>query len=401
MNEDLNEIDYELEDNTESYTEEDFARDITYKDSKDVIVNRFRNFTNVIQFKRPFLVVKGLTNDSKIDRRRKFKWSEDDSKLEIAKSGVTFNDLETNLNRSRRRALDNFFGYALSNKWKYFITITFDPLKINRKNRSDIMYAWKTLRQKLQYHFKGIKLLFVDETHADDESLHFHGLIGNADITKFLSMAINNKRYKYHYDRATKEKIYELDVDGNYIPNPNYGHLLKSEFGDQIYNFDKNIFSLGFTTVIQLGKEDVTGDNDKIVMYLQKYMCKDYNSIAYNKKSYFRTYNLDFKEKYIINSYEFSDYVISNSPLFPNKYAVRDRDNEKYRIFRFPNSVIDKIQVDDPNNPDLLITRLSKLISEEYLAEKEINKEDYIKAVTNGEIEYTPTYKNINFKSNN
>lgn len=366
---------------SDEYTQQDFERDIQYSNARNVVVNKFKNFATVIEYKRPFFINDGSSSDLhlKVDRSRKFKYDCNDE-LQIAKEGVTFDDLIQNMGRSRRRSLDGFFGYALSNTWRYFITITFDPKKIDRHSRDDINYAWQLLRQKLQYRNKDIHILIVTEEHHTDGCLHFHGLIGHCDLTKSLTLGINNKKYLYDYNPFTREKVFQQDADGNYIPNKYYGCLVKTEFGDQVYNFDKDIFNLGFTTIVELHSDGVSGDNDRVSSYLMKYMSKDYNSCGYNKRSYFRTLNLDFKEKFVLKSKELFDELNARELIVSDKYLAKE--NDKYKIYRIPIAEFD--------NVDSLYQNVSST---------NISKEDYIKSVVSGEKEYDKIYKPIVFGS--
>lgn len=352
---------------SEEYTQQDFDNEIQYSNARNLIVNQFKNFVNVIEYKRPFFINEGGTS-SNVDRRRKFKY-DNTGDLQIARDGVTFNDLIDSDNRSRRRALDNFFGYAFSNTWRYFITITFNPNKINRHSREDINYAWKLLRQRLQYRNKDIHILIVSEEHHTDGCLHFHGLLGCCDLTEVLSLGINNKKYLYDYNVNTREKIFRKDKNGNLVPNKYYGCLLKTDFGDQVYNFTDSIFNLGFTTIVELHPDGIAGDNDRVASYLMKYMSKDYNSIGYNKRSYFRTNNLEFKDKYVLKSQEYSNKILTRKININEKYKVKD--NDKYTLYRIPKSEfssVDKLYLD---------VELGKT-----------SKEDYIKAVVDGKVPF-------------
>lgn len=352
---------------SEEYTQQDFDNEIQYSNARNLIVNQFKNFVNVIEYKRPFFINEGGTS-SNVDRRRKFKY-DNTGDLQIARDGVTFNDLIDSDNRSRRRSLDNFFGYAFSNTWRYFITITFNPNKINRHSREDINYAWKLLRQRLQYRNKDIHILIVSEEHHTDGCLHFHGLLGCCDLTDVLSLGINNKKYLYDYNVNTREKIFRKDKNGNLVPNKYYGCLLKTDFGDQVYNFTDSIFDLGFTTIVELHPDGISGDNDRVASYLMKYMSKDYNSIGYNKRSYFRTNNLEFKDKYVLKSQEYSNKILTRKININEKYKVKD--NDKYTLYRIPKSEfssVDKLYLD---------VELGKT-----------SKEDYIKAVVDGKVPF-------------
>ena len=340
------------------YTQEDLEKDLSCANARNVVINKFRNFTEVNVFKKAFFITKPKQD---VDRRRKFRY-DDNRELQIARDGATFNDLITGLQSSRRRSVDNFFGYALSNKWRYFFTLTFDPKKIDRKNDEEIKYAWSLFRKKLQYRFPDIQIICVDELHKTDNCLHFHGFIGNADISECMTMAINNMKYLNTYDYTLRKKVYQVDYEGNLIPNKYYGHLLKTEYGDQIYNFTKKVFDFGFSSIIELHKENEECSNDKIIMYMQKYMSKDYNSVMYNKKAYYRTSNLLYKEKIITKSMDTSTGQVLNELLEEDK--IIKKDNDKMTVYIIPNtkdysqnniySVVEENKNESPTNVKII-----------------------------------------------
>lgn len=317
---------------SDKYTEEDLYNDLTYNDGRNVIINKFNNFTEIIEYKKAFFVNTTGASTS-VNRTRKFKYDENEL-LQPARDDVTFNELFMLNVRSRRRSLDNFFGYALCNSWRYFITFTFDPSKIDRSKRSEVNKAWESVRKKLQYRFPDIKIILVSEEHKTDGCLHFHGLVGNCDLKPYLTVAINNMKYLNHYDYKLKKKVFARDLQGNLIPNKAYGHLLKTKYGDQIFNFISSVFNYGFSTVIELHKEDISGDNDKVVMYLQKYMTKQNNSSAYNKKCYYRTRNLNFKEKIVTKSLEPNSGQYLNELTESEKFLKKENDLMKVYLIK-------------------------------------------------------------------
>ena len=200
--------------------------------------------------------------------------------------------------KNLKRALDVFLSYGQNNDWSYFITMTFDPHKIDSTSQDSVKYAWKLFRQKLQYYFHDIKILAVIEYHKDENKLHFHGAIGNADLSKVLCRAINNEQFLKNKDGTIK-----LDKFGKPVWNPFYLKPLQTIIGDKIYNFMHEIFNLGFCSVIPLKQRDNNNITsfDKVIFYLAKYMNKDKSAVPYGAKSYFHTHNLNKGTKTILN----------------------------------------------------------------------------------------------------
>lgn len=83
---------------------------------------------------------------------------------------------QSNIDRSIRRSKQKIRAIANLNEWSYFITLTFDKMKVGDRHDYD-----KLKRITLEY-FKNqskkydIKYLLVPEPHKDG-ALHFHGLV--------------------------------------------------------------------------------------------------------------------------------------------------------------------------------------------------------------------------------
>ena len=234
-------------------------------------------------------------NKSTAKRGRKWYYIEKDVLAKVDKEDPNTSETQFQLSKkkSRRRALNLFLNYGQNNDWQYFITMTFDPAKINSTSQQDIKYSWQKFRQKLQYYFPNIQIMAVVEYHADDNKLHFHGVIGNADLKRVLVRAINQQQF-------LKDKYGNIIYDKNGIPKENKYYLepLITNLGDMVYNFYYKYYDDGFCSVIPLA--DKTNDmtvSDKIVFYLAKYMSKDKSAVPYNGKSFFRTYNLNKANK--------------------------------------------------------------------------------------------------------
>lgn len=223
-------------------------------------------------------------NTKNVKRQRL--WKNENNSIVPQSKEATIKGLLKNIEKSRKRSLANFINYGCNGTWNYFCTLTFDPKKISRTNQVSIKYAWKLFRQKMQYKFPDIQLLFVIEYHADDKALHFHGVIGNADLSAYLDCAVDQAPY---YEIKNKYgSIIAKKFNAHYLKN------IQTLLKDDIYNFKPSFYPYGFNSIIPL--KDKTGDlsvHDKIIFYLNKYMSKDKSAIMYNGKRYFRTHNLE------------------------------------------------------------------------------------------------------------
>lgn len=248
----------------------------------NTIINDYNGQKEIIIYKADFIVPKSTQINKDIDRSRKFFYNENKrlQPKEIDNIENLLQSLESSLFNSRKRTLDNLYGYALSNTWNYFITLTFDT-SIDRHDIDCVNYAWQKFKKKLQYYFPNIKIILIPEGHPTSGAIHFHGLIGNADFDKYLIEARNNKK-------LNKDKT----------PNKHYGELLKTKHGYQIYNFIDTFYTCGFSTVVKIDRDT---PQKKIINYLSKYISKETSTtnVRYNKKSYYCTRNLIAKEKQV------------------------------------------------------------------------------------------------------
>ncbi len=260
-----------------------FANTTIQKNSRNV---------EVMRYNEEFCL---LGNRSTSSRKRLWCYIENNVLAKVDKNNpnATLARFQLSKKKSRRRALNSFLNYGQNNDWGYFITMTFDPRKLDSTSQTDIKYAWQKFRQKLQYRFPNIQIMAVVEYHADDNKLHFHGVIGNADLNYALARAVNQQPF-----RKDRKGNIMLDKKGKPIPNEFYLNYLETNLGDEVYNFRPDVYNEGFCSVIPI--TDKTNDLsafDKIVFYLAKYMSKDKSAVPYNGKSFFRTHNLKKAQK--------------------------------------------------------------------------------------------------------
>ena len=167
------------------------------------IKNDFLDFTEIVLYKTPFLVTIGnlegideetgelLIRGSNIDKSRKFEKLDN---ILIQKSdSVSINKIQYTIKESRKRSIDNLMGYVLSNRWRYWLTLTFSPKYVNREIDEDIKEKYRDFRRVLQYHCPNATYIAVPERHPKSGCLHFHILIGNCDLSKFMKKARNPK----------------------------------------------------------------------------------------------------------------------------------------------------------------------------------------------------------------
>lgn len=147
----------------------------------------------------------------------------------------------TYLNRVRSK----IFDYALSNKFEYFITLTFNPEIVNSFDYLEVSNALKKWLNNQRHKCPNMGYLLVPELHKSGR-IHFHGLVFGVDRWTLVNSGRRSK-------------------------------------GDIIYNLAD--YNLGFTT-ITLIKDDTAVSN-----YVSKYVTKDLLDIK-NRKHYWVSKNL-------------------------------------------------------------------------------------------------------------
>ncbi|MCL2770759.1 MAG: hypothetical protein FWD89_00395 [Firmicutes bacterium] len=218
--------------------------------------------------------------------------------------------IKENIRRSRRRAKDNFYGYGLANDWDYFLTLTFSDELIDRYDDEAVKYVWKLFRQKLQRINKDVKLLAIPERHKKKneegkKALHLHILVGSIDLTEYMERATD-----YH----TGEEM--------------------SSNGAEVYNLP--LFDFGFSTIIHFPKTEA----HKFINYCLKYLTKQLYEPCildnYNKRYYYRTLNLNKKEKVILymEDEDFDDIIFSNMRLDSDTKVSLVKDKEHIKVVR-------------------------------------------------------------------
>ena len=279
----------------------------------DGFVNSFKNFKEIVVYKHKFDVMRGnehmLCVDSETgecsfnsyNRMRKF--VDLDGVLVPKNDNIVahIDDLQRTLYESRRRALDNVFGYILANDWQYFVTLTFSPDKVDRENDDSCRYAYKLFIKRLRYYYPTAYALFVPERHPKSGKLHLHGLVGGCDLSSWLKVAT----YK--------------------------NSVIKTDCGNIVYNLE--LYEFGFSTVCKLN-----GDTLRIANYISKYMIKDFGTIGYNKKSFYHTRNLAFKDKHYFNTQYgvdlFVQELINNSQIGVVDFVKETKDFYVFRDYR-------------------------------------------------------------------
>ena len=159
---------------------------------------------------------------------------------------------ERSMMTSRNRTINNVYSLARCNDWDWFITITFDPSKIDSFDYSIVTEKLSNWLSNLRSADSSIKYIFVPEQHKSG-AYHFHGLLNDSSA---LGMSYS-------------------------------GHDTKS--GDPIYNVGR--YRFGFTTATRVE------NNVAVTKYITKYITKDLIDSTKGKKRFWASRNLERPEE--------------------------------------------------------------------------------------------------------
>ena len=267
----------------------------------NVIINRYIDRIEIVKYFAPFEVCYGERSDKeKIDRSRLFFKGEDGLWVPL-RNDIDILRVQDSVNKSTKRSCEMFYGYAYSNVWKYFGTFTASPELVDRNDDEAVKKLWRLFRDNMTKIYNGVKFLCVPERHKPcpaypKGALHFHALFGNVDFSSVMH------------------------------PFKKNGRWVRSKSGSKLYIFD--LWKYGYSTICEVPQE--TNDQAGTIRYLAKYMKKDSTQIGYNKKRYFASRNLDFKNKQL---YYFDDDDINKLDCFIDSTCgdlVKVTDKAKY-----------------------------------------------------------------------
>lgn len=164
---------------------------------------------------------------------------------------------------SMNRTINNVYGLSRSNKWEWFFTLTFNPLKVDRTDYTECQKKLTNWLKHIRERYSpDMVYLLVPELHSDGKSFHFHGLFSN--ICK-MPLFDSGKR----------------DKQGRVIYN------IGSYYENGALKYSNGAFRLGYTTVTSVD------DTSKASSYLCKYITKDLCSVTFNKRRYWASKNIN------------------------------------------------------------------------------------------------------------
>ena len=158
------------------------------------------------------------------------------------------------LERARRRACANVRRISLATGFKYFVTLTFDPARVDSLDPAAVVKAMSIWCDN-QVRRKGLTYVLVPELHKSGR-VHFHGFFNDAlPVVDSGTMKLPGEK-RPRKPRTKKERAEWLAAGAQIVYNmPNWTY--------------------GFTTALEL-----TGSYHAAVAYVCKYIGKDVEKIA-------------------------------------------------------------------------------------------------------------------------
>ena len=138
------------------------------------------------------------------------------------------------------------YDISRCNSWDLFVTLTFDPKKVDSFNYDDVTKKLQNWLIVMRRNNNNLKYIIVPELHKSGR-FHFHGLFANCDGLKLVDSG-------------------ERDSKGNII-----------------YNIDN--YKLGFTTATKVI------NTDAVNKYIAKYVTKDLFKNTMYKRRYWASKN--------------------------------------------------------------------------------------------------------------
>lgn len=218
-------------------------------DFYNVKVKKFGKEKQVIVYSKP--IIKGLESPLK-----------GKTKEQIVKQTKTIQDFRFKALRSfkvsKTRSKNKIYDYSRSNDWEWFVTITFDPKKVDSFNYDDCTKKLsKWLNNIRSRYCSNMKYFFVPEIHKSGR-YHFHGLLSDCDGLEFNDSG--------HVTKATE----------------------RSPGGEPIYNIGR--YRYGFTTATKVK------DSYRVSKYIAKYVTKELSALTKGKKRYWASRNCNVPE---------------------------------------------------------------------------------------------------------
>lgn len=192
---------------------------------------------------------------------------EEQNKSEYEQLDADKSDNERSMVVSANRTMNSIYELARANHWEYFLTLTFNPDKVNRYDYSEVTKKMTNFLKVMRRKNPDMMYVLVPELHKDG-AYHFHGVfsqIPNIDIkdTGIYSFG----KYTIHKSRLSESQI---------------------EKGRLIYSLDN--YGWGYSDIQKVENTEKTAN------YITKYITKELMQATKGKKRYWASRNLNKPE---------------------------------------------------------------------------------------------------------
>ncbi|MBE7087200.1 MAG: hypothetical protein E7369_02745 [Clostridiales bacterium] len=200
------------------------------------------------------------------------------------------------LRSSRLRTENNCRSIVNANEWKYFLTLTFSPEKVNRYDDKQTLSKFNYWRSKMRAKFPNMFYWGCPERHKSG-ALHFHFLIGGVTDEE-LKLVYSGRKNKYN------RKIYNVTA-----------------------------WNYGFSSIVKLEGDEWL---PKVANYCMKYIRKGCEIFGRGKRRYW----------YSQKSCKRLDVDVCDMPIIT--YLIRDRVRTELERINAQISVYDIANADIP-----------------------------------------------------
>lgn len=261
----------------------------------NVAVLDYPTYTQVRIYNKP---IKILTDAEKLLKQKEKRKEKEEEKETVKTIEQIEKDKERCLYESCRRSKDNLYNVINSNKWEYFITLTFDRNLTDSSNYDEVYKKLNTFLKNFKYRNSShLQYVIVPELHADKKHFHLHGLLANCNELNFVDS----------------------------------GH--KTPTGETIYNVTN--WSYGFTTATKVK------DNDRVCSYIAKYMSKDNLHNIPNRHRYLCSRGLSRVKAKKLNT-DTDKYLVKAFKKRTLTYAKSVKCEKAHRIIKYYTFTNDK-----------------------------------------------------------
>ena len=189
-----------------------------------------------------------------------------------------------NLYNSKQKLIDLVYCNSIDSPWEYFVTLTFNPKKVDSYNYNCVVQAMGKWLDNMKHQNKNLKYILVPELHESGR-VHIHGLFKDCPNLKLIDSGkikngckiYNIENYKYGYTTISKIKNQEavsvymakymtkelLNISGRKTywcsqklkrPKVEYAHLTEDHLKfyidiNEVKDYYENEKTISFTTI--------------------------------------------------------------------------------------------------------------------------------------------------------